>query len=227
MNRASKRASFWKHNATATPWRNAEKASTLRGADAAPRFAAQPSPLESGESVRAVAAYAEDRLVMRRENPKYLHLILCVTFLYQMQRTVKEHPELGEYIETTLDDIAVANEIAAGLFGHSLDELSRPSRELLKLIRDFVEQKAVHEKCEREAVNFTRREVREYSGWSDYQIKAHIRQLEELEYLAPSSGRRGQLFAYRLAWDGSGERFLPGWSRSKSERKSQSSRAAE
>ena len=155
-------------------------------------------------------AYAEDRLVMRRENPKYLHLILCVTFLYQMQRTVKEHPELGEYIETTLDDIAVANEIAAGLFGHSLDELSRPSRELLKLIRDFVEQKAAHEKCEREQVGFTRREVREYSGWSDYQIKAHIKQLEELEYLAPSSGRRGQLFAYRLAWDGLGERFLPG-----------------
>jgi hypothetical protein len=81
---------------------------------------------------------------------------------------------------------------------------------LLKLIRDFVEQKAAHEKCEREAVGFTRREVREYSGWSDYQIKAHIKQLEELEYLAPSSGRRGQLFAYRLAWDGSGERFLPG-----------------
>ena len=160
-------------------------------------------------------AYAEDlsgqdRLVMRRENPKYLHLILCVTFLYQMQRTVKEHPELGEYIETTLDDIAVANEIASGLFGHSLDELSRPSRELLKLIRDFVEQKAAHEQCEREAVGFTRREVREYCGWSDYQIKARIKQLEELEYLAPSSGRRGQLFAYRLAWDGSGERFLPG-----------------
>jgi hypothetical protein len=121
----------------------------------------------------------------------------------------------------------VANEIAAGLFGHSLDELSRPSRELLKLIRDFVEQKAVHEKCEREAVNFTRREVREYSGWSDYQIKAHIRQLEELEYLAPSSGRRGQLFAYRLAWTAAASgSFRVGLGR-RSERKSQSSRAAE
>ena len=167
-------------------------------------------PLVVVNPFEPLLAYAEDRLVMRRENPKYLHLILCVTFLYQMQRPIKEHAELGEYIETTLDDIAVANEIAGGLFGHSLDELSRPSRELLKLIRDFVEQKASHEKCEREAVSFTRREVREYCGWSDYQIKAHIKQLEELEYLAPSSGRRGQLFAYRLAWDGLGERFLPG-----------------
>ena len=167
-------------------------------------------PLKVVNPFEPLLAYAEDRLVMRRENPKYLHLILCVTFLYQMQRPIKEHAELGEYIETTLDDIAVANEIAAGLFGHSLDELSRPSRELLKLIRDFVEHRAAQQKCEREAVSFTRREVREYSGWSDYQIKAHIKQLEELEYLAPSSGRRGQLFAYRLAWDGSGERFLPG-----------------
>lgn len=167
-------------------------------------------PLKVVNPFEPLLAYAEDRLVMRRENPKYLHLILCVTFLYQMQRPIKEHPELGEYIETTLDDIAVANEIAGGLFGHSLDELSRPSRELLRLIRDMVEQRAAHEKCPREAVGFTRREVREYSGWSDYQIKAHIRQLEELEYLAPHSGRRGQLFAYRLAWDGEGERFLPG-----------------
>lgn len=167
-------------------------------------------PLKVVNPFEPLLAYAEDRLVMRRENPKYLHLILCVTFLYQMQRPIKEHAELGEYIETTLDDIAVANEIAGGLFGHSLDELSRPSRELLKLIRDFVEQRAAGEKCPREQVGFTRREVREYSGWSDYQIKAHIKQLEELEYLAAGSGRRGQLFAYRLAWDGSGERFLPG-----------------
>ena len=167
-------------------------------------------PLKVVNPFEPLLAYAEDRLVMRRENPKYLHLILCVTFLYQMQRPIKEHAELGEYIETTLDDIAVANEIAGGLFGHSLDELSRPSRELLKLIRDFVEQRAAGEKCPRDAVSFTRREVREYSLWSDYQIKAHIKQLEELEYLAAGSGRRGQLFAYRLAWDGSGERFLPG-----------------
>lgn len=172
-------------------------------------------PLKVVNPFEPLLAYAEDRdgparLVMRRENPKYLHLILCVTFLYQMQRPIKEHPELGEYIETTLDDIAVANEIASGLFGHSLDELSRPSRELLRLIRDMVERRSQEQQCPRDQIGFTRREVREYSGWSDYQIKAHIKQLEELEYLAPSSGRRGQLFAYRLAWDGSGERFLPG-----------------
>jgi hypothetical protein len=164
-------------------------------------------------------SYAEDRLAVRRDNPKYLNLILAVTFLHQMQRPVKHDAETGlDYIETTLSDIAIANELATSLFGQTLDELSRPSRELLKLIRKLVDGL---EKTDRQhdakiigsAATFTRRAVREFTGWSDYQIKIHIKQLEDLEYLVPISGRRGQSFSYRLAWEGEGldgERFLPG-----------------
>jgi len=169
--------------------------------------------------------YAENRLLVRRDNPKYLHLILAVTFLYQLQRPVKHDADAGDYIETTLDDIAIANELATDLFGQSLGELSRPSRELLKLIRRMVEE------MERKPGNgdgqtvgagtamasgaacFSRRQVREFTGWSDYQIKIHVKQLEDLEYLLPLSGRRGQCFSYRLAWDGEGldgERFVLG-----------------
>jgi DNA primase catalytic core len=165
-------------------------------------------------------SYAEDRLAVRRDNPKYLNLILAVTFLHQMQRPVKHDTESGQdYIETTLSDIAIANQLAATLFGQTLDELSRPSRELLKLIRKMVDGL---EKADRQhgvkiiggsVPTFTRRAVREFTGWSDYQVKIHIKQLEELEYLVPISGRRGQSFCYRLAWEGEGldgERFLPG-----------------
>ena len=153
--------------------------------------------------------YAENRLLVRRDNPKYLHLILAVTFLYQLQRPVKHDADAGDYIETTLDDIAIANELATDLFGQSLGELSRPSRELLKLIRRMVEglqQKKL-------PPEFSRRQIREFTGWSDYQIKIHVKQLEDLEYLLPLSGRRGQCFSYRLAWDGEGldgERFVLG-----------------
>jgi DNA primase catalytic core len=165
-------------------------------------------------------SYAEDRLAVRRDNPKYLNLILAVTFLHQMQRPVKHDAESGQdYIETTLSDIAIANQLAATLFGQTLDELSRPSRELLKLIRKMVDGL---DKADRQhgpkiiggsVPTFTRRVVREFTGWSDYQVKIHIKQLEELEYLVPISGRRGQSFCYRLAWEGEGldgERFLPG-----------------
>ena len=57
-------------------------------------------------------SYPDEPLLVRRDNPKYLHLILAVTFLHQLQRPVKHDAELGDYIETTLDDIAIANELA-------------------------------------------------------------------------------------------------------------------
>jgi DNA primase len=63
--------------------------------------------------------YAEDRLLVRRDNPKYLHLILAVTFLHQLQRPARHDGEFGGYIETTLDDIAIANELATSLFARS------------------------------------------------------------------------------------------------------------
>jgi hypothetical protein len=96
------------------------------------------------------------------------------------------------------------------LFGQSLDELSRPSAELLWLIRRMVDESAARRQISADEIRFTRREVREFAGWSDYQVKVHIKQLEELEYLIPISGKRGQLFSYRLAWDGQEGRFLPG-----------------
>ena len=39
---------------------------------------------------------------------------------------------------------------------------------------------------------FTRREIREYSGWSDFQVKTHIKQLEELEYIYSVTGRKAK-----------------------------------
>ena len=74
--------------------------------------------------------YPDEHLLVRRDQPKYLNLILAVTFLYQLQRPVHNDAALGDYIETTLDDIAIANDLAHQLFGYSLDDLSRPGREL-------------------------------------------------------------------------------------------------
>jgi DNA primase len=157
--------------------------------------------------------YAEDRLLVRRDNPKYLHLILAVTFLHQLQRPARHDGEFGGYIETTLDDIAIANELATALFGQSLDELSRPGHELLQLIFDYVQSQAVKLKTTGEKIAFGRRELREALKWSEYQLRTYLHELETLEYIWPLSGRQGQPFRYRLLWDGQGEnggRFLPG-----------------
>jgi hypothetical protein len=60
-------------------------------------------------------------------------------------------------------------------------------------------------KCPIDEVYFTRRMIREYTGWNDWQIKAHIKQLEELEYLHVRVGTRGKEYAYALNYKGQGE----------------------
>ncbi|MGI8431967.1 MAG: hypothetical protein ACR2MW_06735, partial [Chthoniobacterales bacterium] len=143
-------------------------------------------------------SYGDDRLALRRDHPKYLNLILAVTFLHQMQRPRTHDAELGDYIETTLDDIAIANELAHQLFGQSLDDLSFPSREALERISEHVDHRAVELNTAREKVEFSRRELRETFRWSDTRLRVYLRELVALEYLAPVCGRTGLRFCYRL-----------------------------
>jgi hypothetical protein len=157
--------------------------------------------------------YTEDRLLVHRDNPKYLHLIVAVTFLYQLQRPVKNDPELGDYIETTLDDIAIAHDLAHKIFGQSLDDLSRPGRQLLSLVWQYAQKQAASLKTTEDKITFGRRELREALKWSEYQLRTYLTELEQLEYVWPISGRQGQPFKYKLLYQGegeTGERFLPG-----------------
>jgi len=156
------------------------------------------APIAVVNPFEPLLSYGDDRLALRRDHPKYLNLILAVTFLHQMQRPRKHDAELGEYIETTLDDIAIANELAHELFGQSLDDLSFPSREALERISEHVDRRAVELNTAREKVEFSRRELRETFGWSDTRLRVYLRELVALEYLAPVCGRTGLRFCYRL-----------------------------
>jgi len=169
-------------------------------------------PLRVVDPFEPLLGYGDGRLLFRRDHPKYLNLILAVTFLFQMQRPIKQSATIGEHIEVTLDDLALANELALELFGHSLDDLSPPSRELLRLIREYVQRRAAELKIEPSRVEFHRRELRENLQWSEYRLRCHLRELERLEYLLPVAGRFGQLYSYRLLYDeaGAGRRHLPG-----------------
>jgi len=150
-------------------------------------------------------SFGSKSLRARRDHMKYLNLILTITFLFQHQRprqTMDYDGEKEEYILVTLDDIEKANEIASEVLGRSLDELSPSSRKLLILIKDMSEQKT--EKG-MEEISFTRRDIREFSGWSDFQVKTHIRQLVELEYLYSITGRKGREYVYELIYQENGE----------------------
>jgi DNA primase len=153
-------------------------------------------------------SYPNRSIRTRRDHKKYLGLIRTVAYLHQYQREVKTVDVEGkqvEYIEVTLDDIDKANQLANKVLGHCLDELAPPSRTLLTGIYEMVKDVAEKQDGGIDEVYFTRRMIREHTGWNDWQIKAHIKQLEELEYLNVRIGSRGKEYAYALNYKGQGE----------------------
>ncbi len=164
--------------------------------------------------------YGDDRLQGRRDQPKYLTLIEAVAFLRQLRKPVKTSPSGTDYLEADLDDIRFANELAADILGKSLDELSVPGRELLLQLDSMVEARLKERKLRpkdqgeaRATMSFSRREVREFSGWAHARVHRYLRELVDFEYLLVDAGRNGMSYRYRLAWDGRGKdgaRFLSG-----------------
>jgi hypothetical protein len=121
-----------------------------------------------------------------------------------------------EYIEVDVDDIRIANELAHEILGHSLDELSRPGRDLLLLLDDLLKERTQdsEDAAERRShFTFTRRDIREFTGWANSRVHRYLRELVDLEYVLVESGRNGATYRYRLAYDGQGQdgqRFVLG-----------------
>jgi len=137
----------------------------------------------------------------RRDHTKYLTLIRTIALLHQHQRPRKAIQHNGkrlEYIEVTLDDIAVANRLTAEVLGRSLDELPPQTRRLLLLVDAMVAAECKRQQIERSEYRFSRRDVRAVTGWGDTQLRLHLGRLEELEYLLAHRGGRGQSFVYEL-----------------------------
>lgn len=134
----------------------------------------------------------------RRDHEKYLTLIDAIALLHQHQRTRGQHVVRGrvlEHIAVTLEDIALANQLAPEVLGRSLDELPPQTRRLLDYIRELVKGKNDSGKT---ASIFSRREVKDACGWSLTQVRVHLERLVELEYLAIRCGRMGGPFQYEL-----------------------------
>ncbi len=157
-------------------------------------------------------SYPSESLRARRDHKKYLGLIKAIAFLHQYQRPIRSISANGsslEYIEATLDDIEKANTLAAEILGRCLDELSPPSRQLLAMIREMVETRCRELGIDPKECHFTRKDIRDYTRWSDFQVKCHIRQLEDLEYLYSVAGKKGKEYVYELLYTGRGDDGRP------------------
>ena len=152
----------------------------------------------------------------RRDHEKYLTLIDVIVLVHQHQRQIKTTVREGqtiEYVEATLEDIALANALAHEVLGRSLDELPPQTRRVLVLLEAFVAARAKEQKLDRAQVRFSRRELREHIGMGDTQLRLHLERLVALEYvLARREGPGGRL-VHELLYDGQGQDgrpFVPG-----------------
>ena len=138
----------------------------------------------------------------RRDHMKLLTLVEAIALLHQHQRPIKRDTRDGEtleYIEATPDDVRLAEELMRRVLGPSLDELPPQTKRLLSLIEQMVKQECERSEIEADDYRFTRRTVRQHTRWGDTQLRAHLRRLEELEYLAVRrGGGQGQLYVYQL-----------------------------
>ena len=172
------------------------------------------------EPIDVVNPYADaltftaERTRTRRDHEKYLTLIDSVALLHQHQRPREsdgQHADLSavalakeersDFIRVTLDDIALANQLAPELLGRSLDELPPQTRRLLETIKTIVRERMQAQEIEQRLALFTRRDLRERTGWSEYQVRVHLAKLESLEYVDRRWGHQGKRCAHELLVD--------------------------
>jgi DNA primase len=159
-------------------------------------------PLEVVNPYVEQLTYPTDRLIHRREQKKYLALINSIALLNQHQRRVRcaarESIEV-EYVEVEIEDIALANELAQAVLARSLDELAPPVRGMYEAMRAVCEAEAKARGCGPADVRLSRREIRELTGWSDWQVRTYCEQLVELEYLHATVSGNGKPALYQMA----------------------------
>jgi hypothetical protein len=128
--------------------------------------------------------------------------------LQQYQRPLRTHTRDGQtvhYIAVTREDIMVANRLAHDVLGRSLDDLAPQTRRLLGLIHQMVSEQCQQRGIDRADYRFSRKAVREYTGWNVTQTRVHLDRLVNLEYVLVHRGSRGQSCVYELLYNGEGQ----------------------
>ena len=111
-----------------------------------------------------------------RTNAHYLAFIEAITFYHQYQRAVKSDPETGEvYIETTLADIAAANELLKDVLLAKSDELSKACRDFFETLKGQLQKLGKS--------SFYRSMVREWMRINPNNLRYYLKQLVQYGYL--------------------------------------------
>jgi len=118
--------------------------------------------------------------------------------------------ELTELIKVLEHERIAMRELGKTVFPRNVDDVSPTGRTLLGHIDDYVHEKyrmirgkEPESNEELASIPFSRKELRERSGWSEKQIRANIEPLVELGYLSRvGHSRQGSAYRYILLDNG-------------------------
>ncbi len=127
----------------------------------------------------------------RRTNNHYLQFIEAITFYYQYQRKQQVDKETGEiYIETTLEDIANANELLKEVLLRKSDELTGSCRNYLENLKVYLKMKKKKQ--------FTNREIRQALRINPSNQKRYNLQLQIGYYIKKTEGKKATGYHYQI-----------------------------
>ncbi len=127
----------------------------------------------------------------RRTNSHYLQFIEAVTFYHQWQRPKKYDESTGEeYIETTLEDIKIANDLIKAVLLRKSDPLNGATRNYLESLKKYLKDKGDTE--------YSNKEVRKNLRVAESTLRRYHTLLLEEGYIIKRKEDRTQSNRYEI-----------------------------
>lgn len=153
------------------------------------------------QPIKVINPYAEAlRIPSRcfkplRTNDHYLQFIETVTWYHQHQREEQADPETGEvYIETTLEDIALANQLMKEVLLTKSDELPHAVRSFFEELKGWLRSES--------RTSFYAKAMRMHFRLYPMKANRYLRTLEQFGYLKRTGGNKKTGFEYEVTeWD--------------------------
>jgi DNA primase len=125
-----------------------------------------------------------------RTNAHYLQFIEAITFIHQHQRPIKKDNQGNEYIETTLEDIGLANELLKDILLAKSDELTKACRDFLEMVK--------HKLSQYEKESFYKSDIREWTGINPNNLKHYLKTLHFYGYIKIMGGNKFKGYEYEI-----------------------------
>jgi actin-related protein len=117
-----------------------------------------------------------------RTNAHYLQFIEAVTLVHQHQRPIKKDNQGNEFIETTLEDIEITNELLKEILLSKSDELTKACRTFLEEVKVLL--------LKEKRASFYRSDIRKGLNINPHNLNHYLKTLNFYGYIRSIGGNK-------------------------------------